>query len=524
MKQLNHHRIVAILSITILLPFILTGQTNTIKKIIDMGTNYDYSYSIALQNDRKVIIAGGDGSSVFLIRIDTTRELDNSFGNGGKVYCSFCNMYTFKKVDFKIQTDNKIVLGSSYFDDSTSLASLLVARFNSNGSLDSSFGTFGKVISPIGNYYSYCNGIAILPDGKILASGSANDSIFNNNGFDFALRKFNNDGTIDTAFGQQGAATTHIGATNNEAKAVAIQTDGKIIQVGVTRDDIYGFDDCVIVRYNQDGSLDSSFNQTGIIRISLSESYDFATSVIIQEDNKILIAGSAQNTLYNYNLALIRFNIDGTLDSTFGTNGIVLTDLSGGDFGNSVALQPNGKIILAGSTRIEDNSSFVTVCYNTDGTLDDTFGLDGIISTSFGNGDSEGMAVTVLDFDEIIIAGWCNNGTPGNFNSDVALARLYFIFSVGLTNYKENPLGIIVYPNPIYHDFYINYILELPQNITIKLIDIQGKTLQVLLENSFKQPGKYSDHFIIDRNISPGTYFIEISTQELKKSIKVVKH
>lgn len=398
------------------------GQTNTITALTDLGTRYDFAYSIAIQADSKFVVAGDAYGKPCMIRFDTTGILDNTFGSGGKVFASWDCGSSPADNEIKIQSDGKIVLGTRYYNGAND--DFIVARYNANGTPDISFGENGQVITQIGSYHDWCNSIAIQSDDKILAGGSTENGLEGEFNSDFALLRYNSDGTIDSSFGNNGIVITHIGLRYNVAYSIAVQQNGKIILAGEANDSI--FSDFAIARYNSDGSLDNSFGIGGIARIALSETYDYARSVVLQSDEKIVVAGSAQNGLSNENIALVRFTTEGSLDSTFGSNGVVITDISI-EFANSVVIQHDNKIIVAGSYTSSTVYDFATLRYNTDGSLDNSFGINGLITTSFGNGDSEGNAVAIGNNGEILIAGTFNHGPPLYF--DFALIRLFSRFS-----------------------------------------------------------------------------------------------
>lgn len=409
---------------TVLMAFIFQfsilshGQTNTFKLYTDLSHHNDYASSVAIQNDGKVLVAGDAWGKPCLLRYDLTGALDKSFGTEGKVFASFEGPYNPNKNDIKIQEDGKIVMGTSYSNGID--GDFVVLRFNMDGSPDLSFGNKGQAISPIGQANDYCKSIAIQADGKIIAAGTTENGSSGSGNFDFAAVRYNSDGTIDRTFGNEGKAITHIGQ-GNVANSVVIQPDGKIILAGKSNEII--FSDFALVRYNQDGTLDKSFGGSGIIQTQVSGTYDFANSVILQKDGKIIAGGSAQDGFSNYNFALVRYNADGSLDTGFGTNGIVTTDRSSVDIGNSLTIQSDEKLILAGGTLRGLGFDFCTIQYNTDGTPDNSFGTDGLITTSFGNGDAEANDIAIGNDGEIIIVGSYNRGAP-NYN-DFALVRLF---------------------------------------------------------------------------------------------------
>lgn len=398
------------------------SQTNTFKLYTDLSHNNDYASSVAIQNDGKVLVAGDAWGKPCLLRYDLTGALDKSFGTEGKVFASFEGPYNPNKNDIKIQEDGKIVMGTSYSDGINS--DFVVLRFNLDGSPDLSFGNKGQTILSFGQEHDHCYSIAIQTDGKIIAAGATENGPDGSKTFDCAVVRFNSDGTIDRTFGNEGKVITHI-AQGYVANSVVIQPDGKIILAGGSSQ--FSFSYFALVRYNQDGTLDKSFGNSGIVQTQVGGTYDFANSVILQKDGKIIAGGSAQDGWSNNkNFALVRYNSDGTLDGTYGTNGIVIIDRNSLDEGNSLSLQSDEKLILAGSTYGTLNRfyyDFAVLRFNLDGSLDNSFGTDGLITTSFGNGDAEANDIAIGNDGEIIIVGSYNRGAP-NYN-DFALVRLF---------------------------------------------------------------------------------------------------
>ena len=204
------------------------------------------------------------------------------------------------------------------------------------------FGSGGKVTTPIGAGNDQAWGLTLQGDGKIVVVGSSN------NGFnDFAVVRYNANGSLDGTFGGgDGIVVTSLGARHDIGYSVALQGDGKILVSGVG----YGTDeDFALVRYNADGSLDTSFGGgEGIVTTPIGPLYDNGWSVALQGDGKIVVAGSAHDG-GQYDFAVVRYDADGTLDTGFGGgDGIVTTNLVASDQGYSVVLQPDGQIVVAG--------------------------------------------------------------------------------------------------------------------------------------------------------------------------------
>jgi len=273
------------------------------------------------------------------------------------------------------------------------------------GSLDPSFGTGGIVTTVIGSRGSAAWGLALQADGKIIAAGVTQEA---GGPSEFALTRYNPDGSLDSSFGARGTVTTPVGA-GAEASAVALQPDGKIVVAGDASGDAEEF---ALARYNPDGSLDPSFGAGGIVTTAVGADNSYATAVAIQPDGKIIAAGATYVPEAGFqppdDFALTRYNSDGSLDSSFGSNGVVRTDFSATeDFANAIALQSNGKIIVAGrSEGLPTGSVFALARYNQDGSLDPSFGSNGKVAPAFGSGYADANAVAVQPNGKIVVAGY----------------------------------------------------------------------------------------------------------------------
>jgi uncharacterized delta-60 repeat protein len=229
----------------------------------------------------------------------------------------------------------------------------------------------------------------------------------------FALARYNIDGTLDASFGTGGIVTSDFAASLTAARSVALQPDGKIVAAGQTF--VNGSFDFALARYNSDGTLDASFGADGIVTTDFAGRPDRAFSVVVQPDGKIVAAGQA--VIASFDFALARYNSDGSLDTSFGTGGLVTTSIGNGsfDFARSVALQPNGKIVAAGQVLFIGGFDIALTRYNRDGTLDASFGADGIVTTDFFEGSSDGaFSVGVQPDGRIVVAG--------NADADLAMA------------------------------------------------------------------------------------------------------
>jgi len=276
-----------------------------------------------------------------------------------------------------------------------------------SGSLDTTFGMGGIVTTP--NMAGL--GTAIQMDGKIVVAGT------NDSNADIILARYETDGSLDASFGTGGIVTTAIGSGSDVCYDVAIQSDGKIVVAGFSYNGANN--DFALVRYGTDGTLDASFGTGGIVTTAIGLNYDFGCSVAIQADGKIVVAGYSNNGA-NDDFALVRYGIDGTLDASFGTGGKVRTVITSEDWGSAVAIQTDGKIIVAGSSFSGLSITFAIARYEADGTIDTSFGWGGIVTTAIVSEDLLDTLAIQAD-GKIVGAGYFWNGTA----NDLALVRYW---------------------------------------------------------------------------------------------------
>lgn len=281
-------------------------------------------------------------------------------------------------------------------------------------SLDSTFGNFGIVKTIINAGNDHCIALAIQANGKIVAVGYTNPGT----GKDFMIARYNTNGTLDNSFGTNGVVVTQISTSDDQASSLKIQSNGKIIVAGYAT--YNSKKDFVVVRYNTDGTLDNSFGVNGIVRTTMSVYDDYATSVNIQNDGKIVVSGNS----YIYAISIARYETNGILDSAFGINGKVITlfnDIQGNGRANSncSAIQTDGKIIIAGSISAM-GQDFMLLRYNTDGEIDSSFGNNGMVRTAFATNYNDWINALVLQPDGKIVC--VGNTSPGP-HCYIAIAR-----------------------------------------------------------------------------------------------------
>ena len=265
--------------------------------------------------------------------------------------------------------------------------------------MDAGFGTGGKVITPIGSSHDRVYSAAVQSDGKIVVAGVT----YNGSNSDIALVRYAASGALDAGFGTGGKVVTTIGS-HASGRSVAVQSDGKIVVAGFS--DLGGGNSFTLVRYTASGVLDAGFGTGGKVTTNVGLN-NIGESVAVQSDGKIIVAGYCYTSSNDYDFALLRYTTSGALDSGFGTSGKVTTAISGRfDYARSVAVQTDGKIVVAGRSG-DGNSSddFALVRYTTSGALDADFGTGGKVTTSIGSGDDWGYSVAMQSDGNIVVAG-----------------------------------------------------------------------------------------------------------------------
>ncbi len=364
---------------------------------------------IVIQDDGKIVVAGystnGSDSDFSLARYDESGDLDPDFGDNGIVMVDMGSSIYEKITGMGIQSNGKIVAAGH---SSTDVA---LACFQTSGSLDTTFGTSGKVTTDYSDTTSRIYAMSLQSDGRIIVAGTSDG--------DFVLLRYKTNGSLDTTFGDNGIITTDFDGNTDTVYALAVQSDGKIVAVGYTLDTSSSVDcgdelcamtvpgsDVALARYSTNGDLDSNFGNNGKLTTDVQEE-DYAYALAIQSDGKIIITGST---------ILIRYEENGTLDVDFGDNGIVEMDIES----NAIAIQEDDAILVAGNKDNGSDNDFALVRYEPDGSLDTSFGDDGTIVTSFEGGNNDSiLALNIQDDGKIVAAGQTDNGD----DTDFALAR-----------------------------------------------------------------------------------------------------
>ena len=391
--------------------FGIDGIVNT-----TFGFLQNFPFAITLQADGKIIAVGGASNRTAIARYNANGSLDTTFDGDGKVLTLF-GLASFASF-VSVYPDGKILTVGTAAPTNITIINFSIVRYNANGSLDNSFDGDGRVLMPVDEQinanYNGIESVVLQPDGKFL--------IFTWG----AIRRYNSDGTVDITFGVNGKVST-----SYQVEGAAIQADSKIITVGYTQTPLTLSSSYNITRYTSTGSLDTAFGNSGVIVNTIESSNDNGIVLLRQPDEKLVLVGSTRiyrsNEAPSQRIAMARYNIDGSLDNSFGDSG--KADISfGQDYFTVVRkaiIQPDGKIVVGifyGVVGFAGDEGLIR--FNSNGSIDSTFGTNGITNTLtqivslFGGPDGKIYTMNYIDgtLNNIIIVlqRFNNNGTIDN--------------------------------------------------------------------------------------------------------------
>ena len=389
------------------------GEGGVVTTSITSGP--DSGFSVALQPDGKIIAGGTSFNGVTasegdfaVIRYKNDGALDASFNGSGIVTVP---LRSGVGTAVALGPDGKIIQAGSSNNGDMLLQpdhDFALVRYESNGILDATFNSTGIVTTNLGGNRDFGRAVVLQPDGNIVVAGSSN---IGGGDSRFAVVRYTVTGTLDSSF-SGGIVTTAVGNRSGGA-AVALQPDGKVVVGGVSDNNF------AVVRYQDDGTLDTSFNGTGIVTTSINIQAS-ATSVVLQSDGKIVVAGNSGNGSFIPELTVVRYSSNGSLDTEFNSTGIVTISIGNWSSGNAVTLQPDGKIVVAGSANFSTGTclgdlDFALVRYTPNGTLDPMFKNNGIVTTPISVNNDGGFDVVVQPDGKIVVVGNMSDCNGSNF-------------------------------------------------------------------------------------------------------------
>lgn len=442
-----------------------------------LGIDNLYMADIELQSNGQILLAGQfvwyvdyylDQTSFAVLRLNPDGSLDSSYGDRGTAISEFVidpvsnHPIISEARALVLQDEDKVLLAGMAYSvlQSSNVTDINIAmvRFDTSGDIDSEFGVSGHVVTNVkgGPTDDFVNAVTTIQgDGKIVTATAS----YGVHGYDFAVTRHQPDGSLDTSFNDIGWVKTDIRSeriivedpwygtsmqttiSDDYPMALAVQGDGKIVVAGTSvkyvtyneREALY-----VVVRYNVDGSLDSTFGDNGVViqeGLGTQPGYyqhspaNYLADMVLQEDGKIVVTGNGwfdqTPPAPGFDFITIRYNSDGTRDASFGNDGVVITNghtIKKNDYASSILLQPDGKILIGGSFTGYYGSpanSIAMIRYNSNGTLDSSFDTDGKVSLamdrSLYNGwDDFSLNDIALQADGSIVVGgrlcrndWC---------------------------------------------------------------------------------------------------------------------
>ena len=364
----------------------------------DPAVGPDVGGGAAVQPDRKVLMFGEAGTKNFgLVRVKANGNPDTTFGGGdAKMFTNFGGEDAARAA--AVMPDGRIVLVGH--------ENISVARYRPRGAPDKTLSGDGKASFNLGTRAAG-RGVTLQPDGKIIVAGAADGQ--------FAVLRLRSNGTRDTTFGTNGMKRLALGKVVSLAFATALDASGRIVAVGVS---VASFNKAalVIVRLKPNGSLDKSFSGDGKLVLHLSNE-SVATGVTILKNGKIVVVGTSGTDTDHEKLLVMRLIPQGDLDSTFGGGlGMVTTNAGpNGDEGYGVAVQSDGKLVVAGATgltTIVGDSACIVVRYEPSGGIDKTFGMSGVTTINPGSGTDE-CFTSQMSAGKIVVGG--ESSGPGGF-------------------------------------------------------------------------------------------------------------
>ncbi|MGE5093509.1 MAG: hypothetical protein ACM3SO_00115, partial [Betaproteobacteria bacterium] len=377
-------------------------------------------FAVVVQPDGKPVLTGlaDDNTlqrSAWIVRFNADGTPDPTFGTNGEATATRAGNLQIWNHGLLLRADGTLVAaGSLVMPDSRHNMSAIV--FTSTGALDTTFDGGGIATFDPGSTAAFASASAVQADGKLVAAGTL--AVSGNNGFTSFVMRYLPDGALDTSFGSNGVTTFIFG----NAEAVAIQADGRIVVGGQTQFEggcCAHAPAAAFARFNADGTLDPGFGSGGVAVFVPASGQDGIKAIAIQPDGMIVGAGSI-TTGATTNGLVMRVTPGGTLDATFGTGGFTTLNIgSGSEELHAIALQADGRIVAAGRADFSATQSSMAVArLRPDGTTDSPFG--GAILNFFG-ADSEARAVALQPDGKIVLAGFANSGA----DDDYALVRLF---------------------------------------------------------------------------------------------------
>ncbi len=432
-------------------------------------------YGLTIANDGKILACGraptntAEFSSDFVIyRFNEDGSPDNSFSDDGRTFVDFGPLHRNRANSINEQNDGKILVTGNFHYGDEGLADLYkigICRLLPNGDLDATYGSNGLVIQDLNLISARSYHSTIDANGKLVVAGWRRPEASDGNNHGVILR-LNENGSPDPTFGEDGLAFANIPEADYIFFSLVIGDDGSIYTCGTSTDPENGEWDFIIAKFSPNGDLDTDYANGGFLNLEFTDvSEDEAHDLVLQDDGKLLVIGQVQNNSndYTWEYAALRLNQNGSIDTSFGDNGLSHFMAGPSDsYPVTVELQSDGKALLVGFTS--------------------------------GNSPNNGMAV----------------------------ARIITSLDVGIVDLKTEQVQVLVYPNPIVDDAAFQFELTQEATVSVELFNIEGKSIQQILSTSMLNSGKHV--LPIDlTNFPAGVYLLKLNTDNSETSVRLSK-
>ncbi len=399
-------------------PFWANGSALGSGKLITViGARADTASAIAVQPDGRVLVAGYCVNvGLCAVRYTSGGALDASFGVAGVLPPVFVPNAGNVAPSLALLPDGKFLLAGTCFDLGDN--DFCVFRFNADGNIDGTFANGGSVITPIGIADDRARTMLTQPDGKIVVAGTCNNGVDS----DFCAVRYLSNGTLDATFGTAGKVITAFSNRDDVVGAIALQPDGKLVLAGSCNNGTV--EDVCALRYGINGALDASFGSGGKLITVVGTGYSATRAVALQPDGNLLVAAECVTSVSvsKIDFCTLRVNANGTLDTSFGASGTLVTSINtGNNYVSAMTLQSDGKFILGGFCAVSGQVDFCAARLNAAGALDATFGTGGKLTTAISNGATPATsndfltAIALQPDGKLLFAGYCRSGTFDKF-------------------------------------------------------------------------------------------------------------
>jgi uncharacterized delta-60 repeat protein len=479
----------------------------------------DLYTDVCIQDDGKIIAVGMSYDNIYaatiqVVRLKDNGTLDPSFGSGG-VFTYHLN-YETDAYACMIKDDGTILVAGITTDVLGAFA-MIVLHLDQSGALISSFGNQGVAYIDLGPGEDIAYDITLQEDQKILLAGYSSNDIFLNAP---VIVRLNADGSLDETFGNNGVATIPVTEMDNEFSCLQVQEDGKIVAAGHISNGLSWFS-LLVARFDTTGNLDTTFGTQGLINLNLNNVDDEFFDLVIAPDHSLILSGFTTTPgSLDYHLLLMKFDAQGAADEHFGIQGKVILDDIPYMVGNALVLQPDGKILVAGTSgqKMPMDNDWAIWRFNSAGTQDETFGTSGTTLTNFFDEPDEALGIAIIG-DKIVVAGKARNGSE-SFN--YAVARYMNDISVSIPE-TDQPTGFDISPNPAGKSETMNlsYRAMHPEALELSIFDLKGRKVSALPIQQATE-GFKTFSFSLPLHIEAGTYVLKLAGTSYTATKKLV--